>query len=165
MNSDAEVEAQVRENLRPGETFRAAVWASRADGRTLADLTKADLSPWRFRRPSSAVPENRRGLHGRPRSRAVAMDEHIRIVTDPRLLAVTDQRLMVLAKRRGGWRDVFRSSTGEATALSVRWECPREEVASATEQDGRLRLDFTDGSAVTLLTPSAESRPFLAALS
>ena len=166
MNSGAEREAQaearVREHLRPGETFRAAVWVSRADERPPARLTRAEMSPFRFRRPVPAGPGARRGVSGSPRSLAVGLDEHIRIVTDPRLLALTDRRLMVLSKRLGSWRDLFRPASAPVPPLRLRWECPRADLASATEQSGRLRLTFTDGSGVTLLTPSARVKPFLA---
>jgi hypothetical protein len=156
---EARVEARVREHLRPGETFRAAVWASRADANSPAALTRAEMSPFRFRRP---VPDARRGVHGPPRSLAAGLDGHMRIVTDPRVLALTDRRLMVLAKRPGFWRDLFGPASGPLPALRLRWECPRADLASATEQAGRLRLTFSDGSAVTLLTPSARVQPFLA---
>jgi hypothetical protein len=155
---DAQVEARVREHLQPGETFRAAVWASRADGRSSVPVTRREMSPFRFRR---IVPDGR-GVHGPPRSLAVGLDEHIRIVTDPRVLALTDRRLMVLSKRLGSWRGLLRSAPDPLPPLHLRWECPRAELASATEKAGRLRLTFTDGSAVTLLTPSAGVQPFLA---
>jgi hypothetical protein len=108
------------------------------------------------------VPDGRRGVHGSPHSLAVGLDEHIRIVTDPRVLALTDRRLMVLSKRLGSWRDLLRPASGPLPPLRLRWECPRADLASATEEAGRLRLTFTDGSAVTLLTPSARVQPFLA---
>jgi hypothetical protein len=153
------MEDRVREHLQPGETFRAAVRVSRADG-SPTGMTRAEMSPFRFRR---VTPGARRGLHGAPRSRAAGLDEHIRIVTDPRVLALTDRRLMVLAKGIGAWRDLLRPAGDPRTPLRVRWECPRADLASATGTGGQLRLDFTDGSAVTLLTPSAAVRPFLAA--
>jgi hypothetical protein len=159
---DAQVEARVREHLQPGETFRAAVWASRADGRTSVGMTRAEMSPFRFRRPVPDGPGARRGVNGSPRSLAVGLDEHVSIVTDPRVLALTDRRLMVLAKRPGSWRDRLRRASGPVPPLRLRWECPRSELASATEQAGRLRLTFVDGSSVTLLTPSAQVQPFLA---
>jgi hypothetical protein len=156
------MEARVREHLEPGEAFRAAVWASRADGRTPAGLTRADVSPFRFRRSVPDGPGARRGVQGSPRSLAVGLDEHIRIVTDPRVLALTDRRLLVLSKRLGSWRDLLRRPSDALPPLRLRWQCPRADLASATEQGGRLRLTFTDGSAVTLLTPSSHVRPFLA---
>nr|WP_296064073.1 hypothetical protein [uncultured Actinoplanes sp.] len=158
---DALVEARVREHLQPGETFRAAVWVSRADGRAVVGMTRAEMSPFRFRRRVPEGPGARRGVNGAPRSLAVGLDEHIRIVTDPRVLALTDRRLMVLSKR-GSWRDLLRPASGGVPPLRLRWECPRADLVSATEQDGRMRLTFTDGSAVTLLTPSAHVQPFLA---
>lgn len=160
---DTQVEARMREHLQPGETFRAAVWASRADERSPVRMTRAEMSPFRFRRP---VPERRgprRGVPGSPPSLAVALGEHIRLVTDPRVLAVTDRRVMVLSKRLDSWRDLLRSSSSPLPPLRVRWECPRTDLASATEKGGRLRLTFTDGSTITLLTPSATVHPFLAA--
>lgn len=163
MNSevDARLQARVREHLQPGETLRAAVWVSRADGRTAAGMTRSELSPFRFRRFTPDRPGARRGLHGVPDSLAVGLDQHIRIVTDPRVLALTDQRLLLLAKR-AGLREVFRPSSDELPPLLLRWQSPRTGLKSATDQgDGRLRLDFTDGSAVTLLTPVAGLRPFL----
>ncbi len=156
---DAQAEAQVREHLQPGETFRAAVWVSRADGRASAGLTRAEMSPFRFRRPVPDAPGARRGVDGGPGSLAVGLDQHIRIVTDPRVLALTDRRLLVLARRPGSWRRLFRPDPG---SLRVCWECPRADLASSTEQAGRLRLTFTDGSGVTLLTPTARVQPFLA---
>jgi hypothetical protein len=166
VNSDAErdtqLQARVREHLQPGETFRAAVWASRADGRAPAAMTRTELSPFRFRRRAPDGPGARRGVHGSPSSLAVGLDEHIRIVTDPRVLALTDRRLMVLAKRPGSWRRLFRPAGGHLPPLRLRWQCPRADLTSATEQDGRLRLTFTDGSTVSLLTPSGLVRPFLA---
>jgi hypothetical protein len=158
----AQVEARVREYLQPGETFRAAVWVSRADERSPAGLTRAEMSPLRFRRPVPDGPGVRRGVNGAPRSLAVGLDEHIRIVTEPRVLALTDRRLMVLSKRLGSWRDLFRPSSGPVPPLRLRWVCPRADLLSATERAGRLRLTFTDGSAVTLLTPTAGVQPFLA---
>jgi hypothetical protein len=158
---DMQMEARVRDHLQPGEAFRAAVWASRADGRTSARLTRAEVSPFRFRRSVPDGPGARRGVQGSPRSLAVGLDEHIRIVTDPRVLALTDRRLLVLSKSLGSWRDLVRRS-GPLPPLRLRWQCPRADLASATEKAGRLRLTFTDGSAVTLLTPSSHVRPFLA---
>jgi hypothetical protein len=159
---DAQVEARVREHLQPGETFRAAVWVSRADERSPAGLTRAEMSPFRFRRPVPDAPGARRGVNGGPRSLAVGLDQHVRIVTDPRVLARTDRRLMVLSKRLGSWRDLFRPASGPVPSLRLRWECRRADLVSATEQAGNLRLTFTDGSAVTLLTPAAGVQPFLA---
>jgi hypothetical protein len=159
---DAQVEARVREHLQPGETFRAAVWASRSDGRSPARLTRAEMSPFRFRRPVPDGPGARRGVHGSPRSLAIGLAGHMHIVTDPRVLALTDRRLMVLSKRLASWRDLFRSASGPLPSLRLCWECPREDLASTTEQAGRLCLTFTDGSAATLLTPSARVQPFLA---
>ena len=166
MNSDAErnaqVEARVREHLQPGETFRAAVWASRADERSSVGMTRAEMSPFRFRQLVPGGPSARRGVHGSPGSLAAGLDEHIRLVTNPRVLALTDRRLMILSKRPGSWRDLFRRASGPMPPLRPRWECPRADLASAIEHAGRLRLTFTDGSAVTLLTPSARVQPFLA---
>jgi hypothetical protein len=138
------------EFLQPGETFRAVVLVSRADPRTSVPMTRAEMSPFRlrFRRPLG----ERRGVQGRPGTLAPGLDEHIRNVTDPRLLVLTDRRLLLL-RRRG--RNRFRPAAGPL------WECPRDKLASATERAGRLRLTFTDGSAVTLLTPSAGVQPFL----
>ncbi|MBU2669292.1 hypothetical protein KOI35_37850 [Actinoplanes bogorensis] len=162
MNPGAEraesVEDLVREHLGDGERFLAAVWVSRADAQTLAGMTKSDLSPWRFRRPKTIGPATRRGVHGTPRSLAYRLDEHIRNVTEPRLLAVTDRRLVLLAKGLGSWRELFRPRTG---AASLRWEAPRAQLAKAGDNDGRLRLDFGDGSAVSLLTPATGLRSFL----
>jgi hypothetical protein len=157
---DEQLADRVGELLPPGETFRAVVLVSRADARTSVPLTRAEMSPFRlrFRRPVS----DRRGVHGSPRSLAVGLDEHIRNVTDPRLLALTDRRLLVLSKRPGPWRDLFRPAARPLPPLRLLWECPRGNLASATERAGRLRLTFTDGSAVTLLTPSAGVQPFLA---
>jgi len=160
---DAQVEARVREHLRPGETFRAAVWVSRADGRTQAGTSRAELSPWRFRRPVPDAPGARRGVDGSPRSLAVGLDEHIRTVSDPRVLALTDRRLLLLSKRLGSLRNLFRPVSDPVPPLHLRWECPRESLSSVTEQAGRLRLTFTDRSAVTLLTPAARIQAFLAA--
>ncbi|MFF5084557.1 hypothetical protein ACFY36_46585 [Actinoplanes sp. NPDC000266] len=148
-------EAGVQEHLQPGEAFRAAVWVSRADGRTVVGMTRAEMSPWRFRRPV----QERRGLNGAPRSLAAGLDEHIRTVNDPRVLALTDQRLIVLSQRGG----LFRRAADGAQSLRPRWECPRAKLAKVTEKDGRLRLDFADGSSITLLTPAAQVTPFLEA--
>ena len=46
---DTQMEARVREHLQPGETFRAAVWASRVDERSKVRLTTSR------RRPGSGV--------------------------------------------------------------------------------------------------------------
>ena len=83
---EAQLEAGVREHLPPGETFRAAIWASRADG-SPAGLTRAEMSPFRFRRPVPDSPGARRGVDGVPGSLAVGLDRHIRIVgeSEPRL--------------------------------------------------------------------------------
>jgi hypothetical protein len=161
---DAQVETRVREHLSTGETFRAAVWVSRADERAAAGLTRAEMSPWRirFRRPGSDVAGARLGIHGSPTSRAVGLDEHIRLVTNPRVLALTDRRLLVLSKRLGSWRDLLRPASAPLPSLRLLWECPRTDLASTTEKAGRLRLTFTDGSGITLLTPSAGIQPFLA---
>jgi hypothetical protein len=161
---DAQLKERVVEHLQPGETFRAFVWASRADGRTSVGVTRAEMSPFRLRlrRPVSDGPGARLGVHGSPRSLAVGLDEHIRIVTHPRVLALTDRRLLVLSKRLGSWRDLFRPASTPVPRLRLLWECPRKDLASATERAGRLRLTFTDGSAVVLLTPSAGIQPFLA---
>jgi hypothetical protein len=155
---DAQLEARVREHLQPGEIFRAAVWASRADGRSSVGMSRAEMSPFRFRRRVPDGPGARRGVDGSPRSLAVGLDLHIRNVTDPRVLALTDRRLMLLSQRRG----FLRSASGPLTHLRLLWECPRAELVSATEQSGRMRLTFTDGSGVTLLTPSAAAQAFLA---
>lgn len=156
---DAPVTEQVEGLLDPGEAFRAVVLVSRADPRTSVPLTRAEMSPFRlrFRRPVSAGAGGRRGVQGRPESLAAGLDVHIRNVSDPRLLALTDRRLLVLSKRRPWW-------SRPGPPLRLLWECPRTNFASGTERDGRLRLAFTDRSAVTLLTPSAGVRPFLAAL-
>jgi hypothetical protein len=158
---DTQVNARVQEHLQPGETFRAAVWASRADERSPVGMTRAEMSPFRFRRPVRERPAVRRGVHDSPPSLAVGLGEHIRNVTDPRVLALTDRRLMVLSTHLGSWRDLLRPGSGPLSPLRLRWECPRADLASATERAGRLRLTFTDGSAVTLLTPSAQVQPFL----
>jgi len=154
---DAQLEARVREHLQPGENFRAAIWASRADGRSSVGMSRSEMSPFRFRRRVPDGPGARRGVDGLPGSLAVGLDQHIRIVTDPRVLALTDRRLMVLAQRRG----LLRSTSGSVPHLRLLWECPRADLASATEDSGRMRLTFTDRSGVTLLTPSAAARPFL----
>ncbi|GAB2618568.1 hypothetical protein Aab01nite_32360 [Paractinoplanes abujensis] len=156
-STDTQVEARVQAHLGSGETLRAAVWVSRADGGTAAGTTRSELNPFRFRRPVPDRPGDRRGVHGVPGSLAVGLDQHIRIVTDPRVLALTDQRLLVLAEQKVWFRP--------ATRLQVRWQCPRTDLKSATGQgNGRLRLDFTDGSAVTLLSPVTSLRSFLEAL-
>jgi hypothetical protein len=168
VNSDADRDEQLRERVRerldPGETFRAVVLVSRADGRMSVPVTRAEMSPFRvrFRRPVSEGPGARRGVHGSPHSLAVGLDEHIRNVTDPRLLALSDRRLLVLSKRLGPWRDLFRPASSPVPPLRLLWECPRQNLASATESAGRLRLSFTDGSTVAMLTPTAGVQPFLA---
>jgi hypothetical protein len=161
---DAQLAERVREQLQPGETFRAVVLVSRADGRTAVGLSRAEMSPFRprFRRPPIDAPGARRGVQGTPRSRAVGLDEHIRIVTDPRLLALTDRRLLVLSRRLGRWHDLFRSGSGPVPPLRLLWECPRKDLASATERAGLLRLTFTDRSTVELLTPLAGIKAFIA---
>jgi hypothetical protein len=159
---DAQLNDRVGEHLQPGENLRAAIWASRADGRTGASVTRAEVSPFRlkFRRPEPDGPGARRGVQGAPSSLAVGLDEHIRIVTHPRVLALTDRRLMVLSKRGG----LFRPASGPGVPpLRLLWECPRKELRKSVEQEeGRLRLTFTDGSAVVLLTPAAGIPAFLA---
>lgn len=157
---ETQVEARVREHLQPGEAFSAAVWASRADGRTAVGVTRAEMSPFRFRfrRPEPDGPGARKGVFGSPRSLAVGLDQHVRIVTHPRVLALTDRRLLLLSERRG----LPRPGSADLPRLRLRWECPRADLVSAVEKAGRLRLTFTDRSSVTLLTPSAGARPFLA---
>ncbi len=145
--------ARVREHLRPGEEFRAAVWVSKADGRTATGMTRAEMSPFRFRRPVST------GSTGSRRTLAEGLSEHVRLVTDPRILALTDQRLMLLSRRLGSWRHLLRRSSGP---LRPRWECERPALASVTEREGRLRVAFTDGSTILLLTPAGELPAFLA---
>ncbi len=152
-------EPRVREHLQPGEPFRAAVWVSRADGRAPVQVTRAEMSPFRFRK---ATPEVRSAVRGAPTSRAAGLDEHMRTVTNPRVLALTDRRLLVLAKRSRPWRERLKPVAPGLPPLRLRWECPRTDLASATEEAGRLSLTFTDGSAVTLLTPTAHVQPFLA---
>jgi hypothetical protein len=163
VDTDEQLTERVREHLHPGETLRATVLASRADGRTSVPVTRAELSPFRlrYRRPAPDGPGARRGVQGAPGSLAVGLDEHIRIVTHPRMLALTDRRLLVLSKRLGPWRDLFRPASSPLPPLRLLWECPRKKLASATHKAGRLRLTFTDGSAVTLLTPAADIQPFL----
>ncbi|MFI1990497.1 hypothetical protein [Actinoplanes sp. NPDC020271] len=146
MDSGDELAARVREQLRAGEEFRAAIWVSKAAGRTPTRMSRAEMSGFRFRRPVST------GRPGVRRNLAERLDQHVRLVTDPRVLAVTDQRVMLLS-RRLGW------SRGQ---LRPRWECARPELTAATEREGRLRLAFTDGSTMLLLAPAAELGTFLA---
>ncbi|GIF04193.1 hypothetical protein [Actinoplanes siamensis] len=155
---DEQVAAAVREHLRPGEEFRAAVWVSKADGRTSTGMTRAEMSPFRFRR---LPPTGRRGADGPPRSLAEELDQHVRLVTDPRVLARTDRRLMVLSQGGGFWRRLLHPASGRPPGLRLRWECRRPELVSATEKDRRLRLAFADGSTILLLTPAARIQPFL----
>ncbi|MGK5682979.1 hypothetical protein [Actinoplanes sp. URMC 104] len=155
---DARLQARVQEHLQPGETFRAAVWAGRAEGHPPSPITRADISLIRLRRRD---PGPRRGVAGPPRSRAVTLDEHIRTVNDPRIVALTDRRLLVLAQRLTSWRALLNPTPD--SPLRLRWECPRAELAATAEKSGRLTLTFTDGSSITVLTPSAAARPFLAA--
>lgn len=146
----------VRDLLPPGETVRAVIPVSRADPRASVPLTRAEMSPFRFRRPA-----DRHGAPGRPGSLAAGLAEHIRNVTDPRLLVRTDRRLLVLSRRRRSWRILVRPDERPGPRWRLRWECPGENLTAATERAGRLRLTFRDGSSVTLLTPSAGVRPFL----
>ncbi|MEU4561902.1 hypothetical protein AB0F72_26255 [Actinoplanes sp. NPDC023936] len=141
--STGQHEERVRAQLQPGELFRAAVWVSRADDQAPMEITRAELSPLRYR------PRPRDMPYRPPVELAAGLAEHVRLVSEPRVLAVTDRRLLVLSKR------VLSSS------LRVRWECRRDRLTGAAEQGGRLRLDFADGSTLTLLTPSAQVRPFL----
>ena len=71
-----DLEARVREHLQAGETFRAAIWASRADGRTSIEMSRREISPFRFRRP---VPEGRWiALPAyRPRTPTIAVEDTI----------------------------------------------------------------------------------------
>ena len=164
MSSDARGESQldgrVAEHLHTGEALRAVVLVSRADGRTAVGVSRGEMSPFRLRIRRAEVdgPGARRGVQGRPDSLAVGLDEHIRIVTHPRVLALTERRLMVLRKRAG----LFGLGSKGVPPLRLLWECRREELVSAGERGGHLRLSFRDGSAVTLLTPSAGVRDFLA---
>ncbi|BAL88515.1 hypothetical protein AMIS_32950 [Actinoplanes missouriensis 431] len=141
--STGEHEERVRAHLQPGEVFRAAVWVSRADEQPPMEITRSELSPLRFRRRPRDMP------YRPPVELAAGLEEHVRLVSEPRILAITDRRLLVLAKR------------AFSSALRVRWECPRDRLTAAAEEGGRLRLDFADGSTLTLLTPSAQVRPFL----
>lgn len=158
---DGQVEARVREHLQPGETFRAAVWVSRTDERSPVGMTRAEMSPFRFRlrRSDPGGPGARRGAFGSPHSFAVGLDEHVRLVTHPRILTRTDRRLLLLSERRG----LLRPASATLPRLRLLWECSGAELVSATEKAGRLRLTFADGSTVNLLTPSAGVRPFLTA--
>ncbi|WP_436535692.1 hypothetical protein [Actinoplanes sp. HUAS TT8] len=154
-DDDARMEARAQEHLQAGETFRVAIWVSKADGRTPTGMTRAEMSPLRFRRSAPArVTAARATL-------AEGLGEHVRLVTEPRVLALTDRRLMLLSKRIGSWRDLLRPAAGGLASLRVRWECPRAELASATEKDGRLRLAFGDGSTILLLTPYARIQAFI----
>jgi hypothetical protein len=156
MSSAASVDAGVQAHLSPGETLRAAIWVSRADGRTKVPMTRSEMSPFRirFRRLEADRPGDRRGVNGRPDSLAVRLDGHIRTVAEPRVLALTDRRLLLLSRPGRLFR-----SPGDQRQL--RWECPRADLTSATATGGRLRLTFRDGSGVTLLTPAAAVQPFL----
>jgi hypothetical protein len=164
VDADIQLRERVGEHLLPGETFRALVRVGRADGRTAAGVTRAEMSPFRLRlrRPQPDGPGARRDVQGSPHSLAAGLDEHIRLVTHPRLLVLTDRRLLVFAERAGAWRRLFRPASGTGPQLRRLWECPREDLTASTERAGRLRLTFADRSAVTLLTPSAEVKPFLA---
>ncbi|WP_433832754.1 hypothetical protein ACQP2E_16945 [Actinoplanes sp. CA-015351] len=143
-----EIVTMVREHLRPGEDLRAAIWVSRAEDRTPMRLTWSELSPLRFRRRGRG-PGFREDVQGAAHSLAVGLDAHIRLVTEPRVLALTGSRLMVLSRR--------------SASLRPRWECPRTDLDAATEEKpGRLRLIFSDASSVTLLTPAAHIQEFLA---
>ncbi|GAA2895547.1 hypothetical protein Acy02nite_25450 [Actinoplanes cyaneus] len=150
MESGDELGARVREHLRPGEEFRAAIRVSKADGSTPTGMSRAEMSGFRFRRPANA---GRRAVPGPRRTLAEGLGEHVRLVTDPRTLVLTDQRLMLLSRRA-----LLRRASG---SLRLRWECARPEFASATEREGRLRLAFTDGSTILLLAPAAELDTFL----
>jgi hypothetical protein len=151
-----ELAQEVPDLLQPGEQFRAAVLVSRADPGTSVPMTRAAMSPFRVRLRRSVSQERnaRRGVQGQPGSLAFGLVEHIVNVTDPRLLVLTDRRLLVLSRRRRLSRP--------GPPLRLLWECPRTKLASTTEAGGRLRLTFTDRSAVNLLTPSAGVQPFLA---
>ncbi len=150
-----EVEARVRDHLQPGETLHAAAWVSRPDDQAPITLTRAELSPLRFRR---RVPDR----PGPQRTLAAGLEQHLRLVTEPRVLARTDRRLLVLSRSPQSWLDRFRAGSGPLTALHPRWECPRANLNSATDRAGRLRLIFTDGSVAELLIPAASLGPFLA---
>ena len=155
---DAPLPARVTDHLQPGENLVAAIWVSRPAGVEALRISRSEMSPWRLRR---ATPEPRRGVNGRPRSHAVALDEHIRTVNDPRVLALTDRRVLLLSQGLGSWRDLLPRPAGTLSPLRLRWESPRTDLTKATEQSGHLRLDFTDGSYLILLTPSAHVQPFL----
>lgn len=161
MVDEEQVAARVGEHLQAGEMFWAAVWAGRADARAAAGVTRTEMSPFRFRRIVPATGPST--AHGSAGSLALALDQHIRNITDPRVLALTDRRLLVLAKRRS-LGDVLRLGSGPLPPLELLWECPRADFATASEKGGKLRLTFGDRSDITLLTPSAGVKPFLAAV-
>lgn len=161
MDSEQEVrlEGRVREHLRPGEEFRAVVWVSKENGSVPTRMTRAELSPFRFRR---RTPAERLAADGPRRTLAERLGGHVRLVTEPRVLALTDRRVILLSRARGSWRDLLRPAAGPLGPLRPRWECARPSLKSVTGADGRLWLRFTDGSKILLLTPQTGIESFLA---
>lgn len=122
---------------------------------------------------------SRRGiLEGDPSSLAAQLDQQVPTPTEPRVLAITSHRVVALAKAAGEQRprsrlaamakgigDIVRNQPNAEPLppLVPLWECPRPALAAASEQAGRMRVSFSDGSALVVVTPAALAPPFIAA--
>jgi hypothetical protein len=110
----AELQARIGEHLHPGETFRGAIWITRATSRPSAgQVARQELGPKRLLESMAteaigiddastgpdAYGDDRRGvLDGRPGSVAAQLDAQVPQPTAARALALTDQRLIVFEK-------------------------------------------------------------------
>ncbi|MFI5896710.1 hypothetical protein ACIA5D_42090 [Actinoplanes sp. NPDC051513] len=112
-----ELRARVGEHLRPGETFRGAIWVTRATSRPSAgQVARQELGPKRLLESIAseavgideastgpdAYGDDRRGvLDGRPGSVAAQLDAQVPQPTAARALALTGDRLIVFEKTPG----------------------------------------------------------------
>lgn len=187
-----ELQARVGEHLHPGETFRGAIWVTRATSRPSAgQVARQELGPKRLLESIAseaigideastgpdAYGDDRRGvLDGRPGSVAAQLDAQVPQPTAARALALTDHRLIVFEKAppapgpKRSWLakagDLIRNQpSGEPLPPLVhRWEVPRRAVVSATVGGGRVHLAFGDGSRLSLVTPEVLAHRFVSAL-
>ncbi|KUL40626.1 hypothetical protein [Actinoplanes awajinensis] len=107
----AEVRTRVAEHLQPGETFQAAVWATRVHvAPTAGEVTRQELNPKRLAEGLAlqaagldsgpdAYQGSRAGVvDGPPGSLAAQLDGRLPADRGACLLAVTDQRLILFVK-------------------------------------------------------------------
>ncbi|WP_433381053.1 hypothetical protein ACQPZX_16405 [Actinoplanes sp. CA-142083] len=188
----AELQARVGEHLHPGETFRGAIWVTRATSRPSAgEVARQELGPKRLLESIAteavgideastgpdAYGDDRRGvLDGRPGSVAAQLDAQVPLPTAARALALTDHRLIVFEKSapppgpKRSWLakagDLVRNqpSSEPLPPLAPRWEAPQHALVSATVGGGRIHLGFGDGSRLSLVTPEVLAHRLVTAL-